>query len=242
MPQLASAGILYLLSVLVLLALQVPVNAQESKPDTPAQPDTGAQTSTSTSDPPETKPTTTEAKPNKGDEDAAEKKARDSEFAKGSQLFQKKKFAEAIKHLQKAASSTADDGEAKILLGYAHYNLKQYDAALKQYHLASEKGTLVSIRNRAGKLERTLSCYMRGVCPGNCLKPSMPGWRKMNVPGKPAHLVWMVYPYLDPAGKGGSEYWSNDHMGEVIEYVNGRPFNKGKCPTCQGTGKVSLPK
>lgn len=237
MPQLSNVGKLCLLSALVLLAVQVPVIAQESKPETPAQTDTGAQTSTS--DNPETKPTTTEAKPNNED---LEKKARDSEFAKGSQLFQAKKFAEAIKHLQKAANSTADDGEAKILLGYAHYNLKQYDAALKQYHLAAEKGTLVSIRNRAGKLERTLSFYMRGVCPGNCLKPSMPGWRKMNVPGKPAHLVWMVYPYLDPAGKGGSEYWSNDHMGEVIEYVNGRPFNRGKCPTCQGTGKVSLPK
>lgn len=172
----------------------------------------------------------------------AEKKARDADYAKGSQLFQSKKYAEAIKVLQKAASSTADDGEAKILLGYCYYSLKQYPAALKQYHLAAEKGTLVSVRNRAQKLEQTLNSYMRGICPGNCLKPSTPGWRKMNVPGKPDHLVWMVFPYKDTGTRGGSEYWSNDHMGEVIEYVNGRPINKGKCPICRGTGKVSLEK
>ncbi len=173
---------------------------------------------------------------------AAEKKTRDADYAKGSQLFQAKKYSDAIKVLQKAGNSTADDGEAKILLGYCYYALKQYPTALKQYQLAADKGTLVSVRNRAQKLAQTLNCYMRGICPGNCLKPSMPGWRKMNVPGKPDYLVWMVYPYLDPAGKGGSEYWSNDHMGEVIEYVNGRPINKGKCPICGGTGKVSLAK
>ncbi len=70
----------------------------------------------------------------------------------------------------------------------------------------------------------------------------MPGWHKMKVPGTPDRLVWMVFPYKDPAGKGGSEYWSNDHMGEVIEYENGRPINKGKCPICHGTTHVSLSK
>lgn len=175
-------------------------------------------------------------------EDAADQKKRQDEFASGSKLYQTQKFQEALKHFQNAAATEADDGEARIMVGYCYYSLKQYDKALKEYTLAADKGKLISVRNKAQRLAQTLRTYMVGICPGNCLKPSMPGWRKMNVPGKPDRLVWMVYPYLDPAGKGGSEYWSNDHMGEVIEYVNGRPINKGTCPICKGTGKVSLPK
>jgi len=174
--------------------------------------------------------------------DDAEVKLRQSEFDKGAKLFQTQKYAEALTHFSKAAKSAAEDGEGMIMEGYCFFNLKQYPKALAKYKEASEKGKLISIRNKAQKLAQTLDCYMRGICPGNCLKPSMPGWRKMYVAGKPDYLVWMVYPYLDPAGKGGSEYWSNDHMGEVIEYVNGRPVNKGKCPICHGTGHVSLPR
>lgn len=175
-------------------------------------------------------------------DNAADQKKRQDEFASGSKLYQTQKFQEALKHFQNAAATEADDGEARIMVGYCYYSLKQYDKALKEYTLAADKGKLISVRNKAQRLAQTLRTYMVGICPGNCLKPSMPGWRKMNVPGKPDRLVWMVYPYLDPAGKGGSEYWSNDHMGEVIEYVNGRPINKGTCPICNGTGKVSLPK
>lgn len=175
-------------------------------------------------------------------DNAADQKKRQDEFASGSKLYQTQKFQEALKHFQNAAATEADDGEARIMVGYCYYSLKQYDKALKEYTLAADKGKLISVRNKAQRLAQTLRTYMVGICPGNCLKPSMPGWRKMNVPGKPDRLVWMVYPYLDPAGKGGSEYWSNDHMGEVIEYVNGRPINKGTCPICKGTGKVSLPK
>ena len=177
---------------------------------------------------------------------SAEKQAQESlrkhEFESGSKLFQSGKYKEALGAFSKAAQSGADDGEATIMTGYCHYHLKQYSLALKDYTTAADKGKLISIRNRAQKLAATLDSYMRGICPGNCLKPSMPGWHKMNVPGKPDRLIWMVFPYLDPAGKGGSEYWSNDQMGEVIEYINGRPVDKGICPICHGTGHVSLPK
>jgi tetratricopeptide (TPR) repeat protein len=163
-------------------------------------------------------------------------------YQKGAKLFQEKKYQAAAANLTVAAQSPADDGEAGILLGYCFYEMHQYQKALDQYKKVSETGKLISVKNRAQRLAATLNSYMKGICPGNCLKPSTPGWRKMDVPGKPDRLVWMVFPYLDPAGKGGSEYWSNDHMGEVIEYVNGRPINKGPCPLCSGTGKVSLPK
>ncbi|MBS1993093.1 MAG: hypothetical protein JSS86_07590 [Cyanobacteria bacterium SZAS LIN-2] len=167
-------------------------------------------------------------------------KAHDDAVSAGAKFYAAKKYDAAIKSYETAWKSGLDDGQAGIMLGYCYYAKHQYPSALKQYNDVAEHGKLISIKNNAQKLARTLDCYMRGVCPGNCLKPSMPGWRKMTVPGCPDRLVWMVYPYLDPAGAGGSEYWSNDHMGEVIEYVNGRPVNKGKCPICGGTGKVKL--
>lgn len=162
-------------------------------------------------------------------------------YQSGVNLYRQKKYQLAAKSLQAAAKLPAEDGEAGILLGYCFFEQHQYKQALAQYEHVAASARLISIKNRAQKLAATLDSYMKGICPGNCLKPSMPGWRKMSVPGTPDRLVWMVFPYLEPAGKGGSEYWSNDHMGEVIEYVNGRPVNKGTCPICGGTGKVSLP-
>lgn len=160
----------------------------------------------------------------------------------GANLYQQKRYKDALKPLESAANSANDDGEAGILLGHCYYQLKQYTKALDRFRLVTKSGKLVSVRNRAQSLARSLDLSIRGICPGNCLKLSTPGWKKMNVPGTPSRLVWMVFPYLDPEGKGGSEYWSNDHLGEVIEYVNGRPINRGACPICKGSGKISLPK
>ncbi len=174
--------------------------------------------------------------------DVEQEKQRQKEYAEGTKLFQAKKYAEALKHYSKAADNKCDDGECRIMVGYCYFHMNQYDKALKQYRLAAENGKRISVKNKAQKLAQRLATMMSGICPGNCLKPSMKGWRKMKVEGTPDRLVWMVYPYLDAAGKGGSEYWSNDHMGEVIEYVNGRPVNKGKCPICNGTGKITLTK
>ncbi len=174
--------------------------------------------------------------------DAAQETLRQKEYAEGTKLFREKKYADALKHYKKAADTSTDDGECAILVGQCYFHLKDYDKALKQYQSVAENGKRISVKNKAQKYAQQLSCMMKGICPGNCLKPSMKGWRKMKVAGTPDRLVWMVYPYLDPAGKGGSEYWSNDHMGEVIEYVNGRPKNMGKCPICNGTGKITLTK
>lgn len=219
-----------------LLSISVVIGSSFLGPSTYAQTEPGpnnSSTSTST-----TSTTSTSSGQTTSPDDATR---RQLEINKAAKLYQAKKYAEALAHYAKAAQSPAEDGESIIMEGYCYFSLKQYAKALQKYKQASAEGKLISIRNHAQKLAQTLDSYMKGICPGNCLKPSMPGWRKMNVPGTPDRLVWMVYPYLDPAGKGGSEYWSNDHMGEVIEYVNGRPINKGRCPICNGTGKVSLP-
>ncbi len=176
------------------------------------------------------------------DTNGEQEKLRQKEYAEGTKLFQAKKYSDALKHYKKASETTTDDGECAILAGRCYFHLKEYDKALKQYELVAQNGKRVTVKNKAQKYAQQLSCMMKGICPGNCLKPSMKGWRKMKVEGTPERLVWMVFPYLDKAGKGGSEYWSNDHMGEVIEYVNGRPKNMGKCPICNGTGKITLTK
>ncbi len=165
-----------------------------------------------------------------------------SELDLAAELYRSGKYSDALKHFRTIAESGSDNGDARIMMGYCYVGLKKYQEALKEYNQAAKEGKLISIRNKAQGLASRLDTEMKGICPGNCLKPSMPGWHKMNVPGTPDRLVWMVFPYLDPAGKGGSEYWSNDHMGEVIEYVNGRPVNKGKCPICHGTTHYVLPK
>lgn len=164
------------------------------------------------------------------------------DYLLGVRFYKEKKYKEALKPLAATANSGDDDGDARILLGHCYYELKQYAKALESFRMAAKDGKKISLRNRAQSLARTVDLSMKGICPGNCLKLSTPGWKKMNVPGTPSRLVWMVFPYLDPEGKGGSEYWSNDHVGEVIEYVNGRPINRGPCPICKGTGKISLPK
>lgn len=174
--------------------------------------------------------------------DPAQEKLRQKEYAEGTKLFQAKKYVEALIHYSKAADTTVDDGECRIRVGDCYFHLQEYEKALKQYQMVAEEGKRVSVKRKAQQLAQRLSNMMKGICPGNCLKPGMKGWRKMKVEGTPDRLVWMIYPYLDKEGKGGYEYWSNDHMGEVIEYVNGRPKNKGKCPICNGTGKITLVK
>lgn len=176
------------------------------------------------------------------DANGEQEKLRQKEYSEGTKFFQEKKFSDALKHYKRAAETTTDDGECAILVGRCYFHLKEYDKALKQYESVAQNGKRITVKNKAQKYAQQLSCMMKGICPGNCLKPSMKGWRKMKVEGTPDRLVWMVFPYLDKAGKGGSEYWSNDHMGEVIEYVNGRPKNMGKCPICNGTGKITLTK
>jgi hypothetical protein len=46
--------------------------------------------------------------------------------------------------------------------------------------------------------------------------------------------VWIKFSYA-----GGHHAWNQNHIGDVIEYVNGRPENKGPCQICGGTTKVT---
>jgi hypothetical protein len=80
-------------------------------------------------------------------------------------------------------------------------------------------------------------CDHGGVpCRGDCLKPQTPGWQRLNLAGFPPEMYFMKYDNDD----GTWIAYSQRHVGDVIEKVDGRWVNK-KCPICQGSGKTPCP-
>jgi hypothetical protein len=65
-------------------------------------------------------------------------------------------------------------------------------------------------------------------CPRPCLKLSQGVWKMKD--GK----RWRDFRGRD----GGGLSISENHLGELVEMENGKPVNRGKCPTCGGTTKV----
>jgi hypothetical protein len=95
----------------------------------------------------------------------------------------------------------------------------------------------------ACKGEDTVACRAPGCvegkvdCPGPCLKLSRGVWIHKTVAGHDPSELWQEFPNRD--GQGGGWSWNQNHVGEVIEYQNGKPANIGKCKVCNGTTKVT---
>ncbi|MBX9720480.1 MAG: hypothetical protein K2X81_03705 [Candidatus Obscuribacterales bacterium] len=146
-------------------------------------------------------------------------------------LYSSGKYAEAATMYQKFISQGIDNVDTHMYLGACYQQLKKYDDALKQYDWVAKNAPLISIKKKGENAARTLRCYRAGICPGNCLKITTPGWA--HYPGMDPKLLWMKFSF-----RGGFQAWSTHHLGEVIVYDNGKPVNKGKCPICHGTGKI----
>lgn len=65
-------------------------------------------------------------------------------------------------------------------------------------------------------------------CPMPCLKLTEGRWVK-KADGK----RWRTFPV-----RGGAKFWSDGHLGELIQSSGGDVENVGKCPTCTGTTQV----
>ena len=65
-------------------------------------------------------------------------------------------------------------------------------------------------------------------CPMPCLKLTEGRWVK-KADGK----LWRTF-----AVRGGTKFWSEGHLGELIQSSGGDVQSVGKCPTCSGTTKV----
>lgn len=72
-------------------------------------------------------------------------------------------------------------------------------------------------------------------CPGHCIKADDPGWAPMAVDGHPADELWLRFDNAD----GSYAAWTRAHVGEVVERVDGRYVNQGRCPICNGTTRVA---
>ena len=88
-----------------------------------------------------------------------------------------------------------------------------------------------------------LSCGAEGCaygqvrCTASCLKLDDPGWQHLEVEGHPASDLWMRFDNDD----GGWTAWTQNHRGELIEKVDGHWVNKGPCPVCHGSGRMTCP-
>ncbi len=73
-------------------------------------------------------------------------------------------------------------------------------------------------------------------CPQPCLKLTVGDWEKLKVKDHDPELVWQV------VRKGNTwRAWSQEHVGELIQEVNGELVNTGKCSACAGTTMVACP-
>lgn len=72
-------------------------------------------------------------------------------------------------------------------------------------------------------------------CPGHCIKADDPGWAPMPTAGHPPDELWLRFDNAD----GTYAAWTRAHIGEVVETVDGRAVNQGRCPVCAGTTRVA---
>jgi hypothetical protein len=63
----------------------------------------------------------------------------------------------------------------------------------------------------------------------NCCNYSKKGWHHRRTPGYPDSYVWLDYPGMS---------YSQNHVGHIVQTVNGRAADVGECPTCNGTGWI----
>jgi tetratricopeptide (TPR) repeat protein len=151
-------------------------------------------------------------------------------------LYSASKFDLAAKQFQKFIKDGVADVNTHAYLAYCLYNMKMYTKALKEFDWVAKNAThSITLQRSAENSARTLRCYMSGVCPGNCLKANDPRWHHAHVQGHPDTDLWIDFHYAH-----GSKSWSQNHIGDVIEYVNGEPTNKGTCPICGGTTRVAV--
>lgn len=72
------------------------------------------------------------------------------------------------------------------------------------------------------------------ACPNDCLKREAEGWMPMHVAGHPDTDVWMKF--VSPSGR--TVAYNQNHVGHMIELVDGKYTDTGVCPVCRGTTRV----
>jgi hypothetical protein len=154
-------------------------------------------------------------------------------FDAAEKLYTAHKFALAQKAFEKFINAGVADVKTHLELAYCLYYQRMYSKAVKEFDWVAKNAKLLSMQRSAEATARTLKCYRMGICPANCLKANDPRWQRL--PDKDPNELWIRFPF-----SGGWAAWSNHHIGDRVEYVNGKPQNLGTCPVCGGTGEVDV--
>jgi hypothetical protein len=148
-------------------------------------------------------------------------------------LFSAGKYALAQKQFETFINSGVADEATHMNLAYCLYYQRKYTAALKQFDWVNKNAKhSISMQMKAQATAAAIRSCMRGICPGQCLKPSDPRWQALPSAGDGKWIKWTV-------GGGAWKAFSEHHMGDVIQMVGGMPTDMGTCPICGGTGTVT---
>ncbi|MBA3859912.1 MAG: hypothetical protein C0507_23630 [Cyanobacteria bacterium PR.3.49] len=85
-------------------------------------------------------------------------------------------------------------------------------------------------------VETVKAASLKGWRPctnSKCLNYSKKGWHHIHMENHPDWYIWL---------NCGSRTYSQQHIGHIIDSVNGQPVDVGPCPTCSGTGWVEKKK
>ncbi|MBC8000253.1 MAG: hypothetical protein IAF58_20020 [Leptolyngbya sp.] len=154
-----------------------------------------------------------------------------AEYAAAGELFKQRKFALAQKAFEKIIQSGKADINTHLCLAHCFLQQKLYTKAFREFDWLSKYAkNSISLKRSCQATADALRCHLNGVCPSTCIKATDGGWYI-----KGGHR-WKDF----PAGTNGRYSWSDAHIGDLVVYEKGIPINKGKCPTCEGSGHVDV--
>lgn len=161
-----------------------------------------------------------------------------SPLERGINLYKSKNYKDAIAQFENQLKTGSNKDRSHLYLGLCYYNCANPKKAISHYQWLIENSQNSKIVNQAKKSKLSIKSKSAWKsCPQRCLKLSTPGWKNKIVRGKPSYLVWMDFKHKN----GAIEFWSQDHLGELIIYKNGDPKNLGLCPTCKGRLYIGNP-
>jgi hypothetical protein len=77
----------------------------------------------------------------------------------------------------------------------------------------------------------------RVACTGPCLRKDTPGWQTANLPNSAPGQLWKPYYNRD----GSIQWVSQNHLGQVMEEVDGVWKLGGPCQVCNGSQRMPCP-
>lgn len=147
-------------------------------------------------------------------------------------LFHSHLYAQAQKQFENFINSGIADEATHYNLALCLYYQRKYTACLKQFDWVGKYGKAVpTMQMRSQSIAGVLRKLMSGTCPGNCLRANDPRWRPEPAFGGALGIRFNI--------SDGFKAFSQNHMGHIIQTIDGIPQDVGPCPTCGGAGAMT---